>query len=167
MIKKKDFLTDFNDHGNAYASFVLIDVKLDDVIDALNELRPDGCFGSGAVKGRGTYFEGCKELPDELLSEITEKLGCKGFADIGSWYGDPYFIACENGYEYDNYTAVFTDNSPYPYDDTDEDECNEWDVFVTVTDNESGVEFFTGEGCISTDAKEMFEEIVNKHRKAA
>ncbi len=168
MLTEKEFLTEFNGHENAYASFILIDVKLNDVIDALNELRPNGCFGSGKVDEHSVYFEGCKELPDDLLPVITAKLHCRGFSDMGSWYGDPCFAACENGYDYDDYTAVFTDNSPYPYDaDTDEDDCDEWDVFVTVTDNRSGVEFFTGEGCISTDAKEMFEDIVSKHRKAA
>ncbi len=166
MVTKEEFLQEFNGHGNAYASFQVMNVSLDDLIGALNRLRPNGCFGSGKVDDKSIYFEGCKELPDELLPELTEELHCRGFADIGSWYGEPYFIACENGYEYDDYTAEFEEGFPSPYDPDsfeEENDCDEWDVFVTVTDNLTGATFNTGEGCVDTETKKMFEDIVSKH----
>ena len=75
MVTEKDFLTEFNGHGNAYSSYMVIDVELKDLIKVLNDIDPDMCVGSGQVSdnGRSIYFEICKELPD-LICEITEKL---------------------------------------------------------------------------------------------
>lgn len=175
MITKKEFLTEFNGHGNAYSSYMVIDVGLQDLIKALNEINPDMCVGSGVVSknGKSVYFEICKELPD-LIADITAKLHCKGFADIGGWYGSGYFAACYDGEEYDDYTADWMNDCPerhdydypdYDYDDEDNDADTdmEWDAFVVVTDNETGEVFYTGEGAVDYETMLMWEELVETH----
>ena len=175
MITENEFLTEFNGHGNAYSSYMVIDVELSDLIKALNEINPDMCVGSGKVSEtkRSIYFEVCKELPD-LISDITSRLHCKGFSDIGGWYGSGYFEASFDGEEYNDFTAEWTDDSPsrrdwdypnYDYDDedTDADEDMLWDAFVTITDNESNETFYTGEGAIDHETLEMWEDLVDTH----
>ena len=173
-MNKTDFLAAFDGHSNAYARFKVIDVKLDDLVTALNKLRPNGCFGSGQISDRGIYFEGCKESPDGLLSELTAELHCKGFADIDAWYGSPYFVAYKNGTEYNDYTASWGYGSPSPYmmympvvPDGNEDMCDEWAAFVIVKDNESSEIFYTGAGCVDTETKELFADIVKNHKEVA
>ncbi len=171
MITEKEFLSQFNGHGNAYSSYMIIDVKLVDLIKTLNDINPDMCVGSGQISKnkRSIYFEICKELPD-LIYDITGKLKCKGFADIGGWYGDGYMEASDCGKEYNDYTANWAnmdqpDRRDFDYEDPDEidDEDIEWDAFVDVTDNESGEIFHTGEGCISYESMKMWEKIVDTH----
>lgn len=162
MITKKEFLTEFNGHGNAYSSYMVIDVKLDDLINVLNEIDPDMHVGSGVVSdsGRSICFEICKQTPD-LISTITSKLHCKGFADIGAWYGAGYFTSSYDGGEYNDFTAKWRDNSPDRQDDDD----MEWDAFVVVTDNESQETFYTGEGACDKDTMEMWKNLVDTHRQ--
>ena len=168
MITKKEFLTEFNGHGNAYSSYMVIDVGLQDLIKALNEINPDMCVGSGVVSknGKSIYFEICKELPD-LIADITAKLHCKGFADIGGWYGSGYFAACYDGVEYDDFTAEWEDDNPYRRDDDctdcDDDDDTLWDAFVLITDNESGETFHTGEGAVDYESMLMWEDLVDNH----
>ena len=171
MITKEDFLQEFNGHGNAYSSFMVINIKIDDLIKALNDIDPNMTVGSGTVseteKGSSIYFEICKRTPD-LIYNITEKLKCKGFADIGGWYGDGYMVAANCGKDYDDYTAVWADeDQPCRRDyDVDKDLPDEeiyWDAFVEVTDKESGESFNTGEGCICYESMKYWRDIVEKH----
>lgn len=173
MITKEDFLTDFNGHGNAYSSYMVIDTNVDVLVKVLNDIDPDMCVGSGQISetGRSIYFEICKRLPD-LIHVITSKLNCKGFADICGWYGDGYMEASDCGLSYDDYTAEWA-NEDQPerrdYDHEDpgsiSDSEIEWDAFVDITDNGSGEIFHTGEGCISYDTMQMWKDIVEKHQK--
>ena len=175
MITEKEFLTEFNGHGNAYSSYMVIDVKLPDLINALNEIDPDMCVGSGVVSenGKSISFEICKCLPD-LIVDITAKLHCKGFADIGAWYGSGYFEASYDGGEFNDFTAEWEDDNPdrrdynypdYDYDDeeNDADVDMDWDAFVLITDNESGEIFHTGEGACSYEVMQQWEDLVDTH----
>lgn len=165
MITKSSFLKQFNGHGNAYSSYMVIDVKLEALIRVLNEIDPDMCVGSGQISdtGRSIYFEICKELP-ELMADISEKLHCKGFADIAGWYGDGHFEAYADGEEFNDFTAKWDDDQPIWLNKDAEDEESEWDAFVTVTDNQSGETFYTGEGAISYESALMWKELVETHQ---
>ena len=181
MITKQDFLTDFHGHGNAYSSYMVIDVKLDDLIAALNKLNPDMCVGSGRISetGRSIHFEICKESPD-FIGDITYELHCIGYADMGAWYGEAYFVAYKDGAEFDDFKAEWRDDCPerrdYDYgpdDEVDEDgeplseeeldQKMDWDAFVTITDNFSGEKFETGDGAISYDQLDKWKDLVNNH----
>ena len=165
MITKETFLKAFNGHGNAYSSYCVIGVTLDDLLKTLNELNSDMCVGSGQVEDKCIRFEICKESPD-LIFPITEKLHCKGFADIDGWDGYSYFTACQNGKKYDDFTAGWIDESPcrrdWDYDNANElgDEEIEWDAFILVVDNESNVEFYTGEGCVDYETLNRWKALV-------
>ncbi len=168
MITKEKFLTDFNGHGNAYSSYKVINASLNDLIDALNDIDADMCVGSGKIESNAIYFEICKELPD-LIQPITEKLHCVGFADIGDWYGSGYFVAYKDGKEYDDFTAAWDENCPerrdYDYENGESlsDEEVDWDAFVTVTDNPTGVTFQTGSGAVNYEIMSGWQELVNRH----
>ena len=168
MITKESFMEQFNGHYNAYSSYMVIDVKLDELVRVLNEINADMPVGSGQISktGRSIYFEACKEMPD-LMQNISEKLQCVGFADIGGWYGAGWFEAYENGKEYNDFTAKWEEDMPCRRDwDTDEDlsdEEIEWDAFVEITDNKTKETFYTGEGCIDYEALQMWKELVNTH----
>jgi hypothetical protein len=175
MVTEKDFLMEFNGHGNAYSSYMVIDVELKDLIKVLNDIDPDMCVGSGQVSdnGRSIYFEICKELPD-LICEITEKLHCRGYSDIGAWYGAGYFTASCNGEEFDDFSAEWEENMPdrrdwdytdYDYDNEENDADADmlWDAFVLITDNESGETFHTGEGACDHEQMEVWEDLVMNH----
>ena len=166
MITKSEFLTEFNGHSNAYASYVVShpNVTVDDVIDVLNEINPNMCVGSGVVNGMSISFEICKVTPD-LIYNITEKLcnkgftECRGFADMGSWYGDAYFIAVKDGDNTDEFYAEWTYDDQAAINGDDE----YFDAFITVTDL-NGVTFHTGEGAIDEERLKYWQGVVNKHQ---
>ena len=163
MITKNDFLQEFNGHYNAYSSYTVLMTNMDKLIDVLNEIDPDMVAGSGKADDKSISFEICKQMPN-LISDITEKLNCVGFADIGGWYGAGYFVATENGTEYNDFTAEWTDDSPLKRDDDDvPDEEADWDAFVTITDNKTGVIFYTGEGAVDYETMQMWENLINTH----
>ena len=163
MITKKEFLNDFGGHGNTYSSYKVLTNDLDAVIAALNEINPEMCVGSGVVEEGAIYFEICKEGPD-LIYDITAKLHCVGFADMGAWYGQGCFEAAKNGKEYDGFYAEWRDDCPYDRYEEGEDEQN-YDVFVTVVDRETKITFPTGEGAACTDALFYWTNLVNEHPK--
>lgn len=175
MILKEDFMTEFDGHCNAYSSYMVIGVKLKDLLKALNEINPELCVGSGRLGKNSISFEISGELPS-LINDITAKLHCKGFADIDSWYGAGYFEASYDGKEYNDYTAKWEDGSPerrdydYPDYDYDSEDSNpdvdmDWDAFVLITDNESGENFCTGEGAIDYEQLQYWTEVVKTHHK--
>ena len=165
MITRDDFFEEFNGHGNAYSSFMVIGVSVDDLLKALNKINPDMWVGSGYVSesGRAIYFEICKELP-ELMGEISAELQCVGFADIGAWYGEAFFFAYNCGEDYDDFTAEWQDHQPELVSDVNDEEWL-WNAFVTVTDNSSGETFFTGDGAIDYESLDKWRELVREHRK--
>ncbi len=157
MITKEEFLLEFGGHANWYSSFMVIDVTLDDLIRVLNEIDPDMCVGSGTVSdtGRSISFEICKE-DTSLIYDITRKLHCRGYSDIGGWFGEGYMEAAIDGDMSDDFKAEWTNDEP-------EKEGTAWDAFVTVTDNESGEIFYTGEGAVDYDIMLHWKEIVDNH----
>ncbi len=165
---EKEFMTEFNGHANAYSSYMVIDVELSELLKTLNNINPDMCVGSGVVSKRGISFEICKELPD-LIYQITKELNCKGFADIGGWYGAGYFLAAKDGEDYDDFSAYWTDGNPerrdweYPEPENISDEDVDWDVFLFVKDNGSGEIFYTGEGAVDYESMKMWKELVDSH----
>ena len=177
MITKDSFMNDFDGHGNAYSTYMVIGVSLKDLIGALNEINPDMCVGSGKIdkRHRAITFEICKESPD-LIYDITKKLNCQGYADEGAWYGTAYFMAAKNGKDFNDFKAEWRDGSPdrrdwenpdYDYDAefSNPDEDMLWDAFVLITDHQTGAKFYTGDGAIPYEDVDMWSELVNKHRK--
>ena len=174
MITKESFFAEFNGHSNAYSSYMLIGVTPEQVIDMLNARGYDWDVGSGEYDevNKTVSFEICKEGPDKIC-DFTADLHCSGFADMGSWYGEPDFCYAKNGVESDEYYAYWKDGqAPEPYSDSgaDEDALEDgeeveqlWDVDVIFVDPESGASYLFGEGALSTDIKERFEEMVNSH----
>jgi hypothetical protein len=174
MITKESFFTEFNGHSNAYSSYMLIGVTPEQVIDMLNARGYDWDVGSGEYDeaNKTVSFEICKEGPDKIC-DFTADLHCNGFADMGSWYGEPEFCYARNGVESDEYYAYWKDGqAPEPYSDSgaEEDALEDgeeveqlWDVDVIFVDPESGASYLFGEGALSTDIKERFEEMVNSH----
>lgn len=165
-IVRESFLQEFNGHSNAYASYCVIGVQLDDLLRALNKINSNMLVGSGVVSEKAITFEICKESP-ELIADITRELHCTGFADIDAWYGEGYFVAYKDGAEYDGFTAVWDDDCPRFRDEDAEEDAEEedalYDCFLTVTDIESGVEFSTGCGGVDSEQKAKWEAIVNSH----
>lgn len=167
MIRKEEFLKEFNGHCNSYSSFMVIDVEIDDLIRVLNEIDPDMCAGSGIISGRSISFEICKESPD-LIYDITRKLHCRGYSDIDGWYGDTYMEAAKDGEPFDDFKAEWTNGAPERRDwDTDDtnkpDEEIDWDSFVTITDNATGETFNTGGGAVDYKTMTYWKDIVDKH----
>lgn len=163
MITKKEFLNDFEGHGNAYSSYKVLTTDLNAVITVLNEINPEMNVGSGVVEEGAIYFEICKKSPD-LIYDITAKLHCVGFADMGAWYGQGCFEAAKNGNKYDGFYAEWRDDCPYDRYEEGENEQN-YDVFVTVVDRETKISFPTGEGAACTDALFYWTNLVNEHPK--
>ena len=186
MITEKDFFNDFDGHNDAYSTYMLIDVKPEDIINVLNEIDPDMCVGSGVISetARSVSFEICNKSP-EFIQKITEKLHCTGFADTGSWNDAPHFVAYKNGEEYNNFTAEWTDDGPskncydtfdeeydeeYETDETYEEFCKRipdedafWDIDILITDNETGETYHCGEGLLEYDDCLYFRDLVEKH----
>ena len=157
MITKATFLKPFGGHGNSYSSFTVVDVWLDDLIDALNAIDPEMIVGSGEIEEHCIRFEVCKTQPG-LIHDITAKLHCKGFADTGAWYGPGYFEASYDGAETDEFTAVWESGCPDHRADEDV-----WDAFVIVTDPDTGVIFSTGDGAVSAEDLAYWQDLVRKH----
>ena len=170
MITKAEFLKDCGGHDGGYSSYMVVDVSLDDLIDALNEINPDMRVGSGRVSetGRSIYFEICKETPD-LIGDITAMLHCRGFADMGAWYGEAYFTAYSDGEESDDFIAEWQEGFPERRDldhkNADElsDEDIEWDCYITVIDKVTGEKFETGDGAVSYDVMLKWRDMVENH----
>ena len=171
MVDKETFFKEFNGHGNYYSSYKLIDVDAKSVIKMLNEVyeEKDMAIGSGdesTEKGhRVVSFEICKELPDAICS-FTEVLNCRGFADIGAWFGEGYHVFSVNGEESDDYEAYWKGDSPYlreedGYEEDDEDAL--YDAFMYLIDKKTGIRFDTGDGAVDRDIVEGYQEEIYNH----
>ena len=154
----------------AYTRYMVTGVRLDDLLNALKEINPDMNTGEIKEEKNCISFEIGRKTP-ELMQTITEKLHCRGFADIGAWYGSAYFAAYDNGETYDGFTAGWTDGSPerreYDFINGEDipDEDITWDAFVTVTDKETGAVFYTGDGAVSHDEMLAWQEFINRHKE--
>ena len=161
-LTKEMFFAPFDGHGNAYSSYMLIGVTVDEVINMFNKtnlVEYAESIGSGKYDeaGGSVSFEICKETP-ALIYDMTGILNCKGFADMDTWYGTPCFLAADNSKDYDDFTAKWETDNPYEYEDD-----GIWDAFFSVTDKKSGAVFHTGFGAVDEETKEHMEEIVIQH----
>ncbi len=164
MTTLKEFMTEYNGHSNRYSSYMVVGkgITAQKVLDVLMKIDPDMAVGSGyecrTGKGYTTVsWEGCKESPD-LIYDVTEALKCRGYADTD--WNETYFVAAENGGDYDGYTACWEECNP----EYREEDC--WDAFMVVKDP-SGAVFNTGAGAVDTAQMIYYETIVKEHKMCA
>ncbi len=163
MITKEDFFTDFNGHNSKYSSFMLIGATAEQVINAVNKLlekytgRKETPVGSAYETEDPSVvcFEACKTDP-YFIYPLTRELHCKGFADTA--WDDYAFCSAEDGNDYHGFTADWEHGEPILREEGD---C--YDAFVTVTDNETGITFFTGAGAIDEETVDYYRTIVDEH----
>ena len=169
MITKEEFEMEFGGHGTAFSTFMLIDVTEDQVIDTLNAINnPEYLIGSGSViESEPEYgdhtavrFEISGALPD-FLHDLTKELHCRGFADMGSWYGDIWWeVSRDGGDDLSFVNACWEDGYPEPYIPWGDEE--KYDATFIIQDKESGISFVSGEGCVDKDTVDRIQTFINE-----
>ncbi len=154
----KSFFNKWEGHNNQYSSFLLIGVTADQVIKALQKICPAAIVGNGYEEDGNVRFEIADENPD-LIYKMTRRLNCRGYADTD--WEDVWFVASENGRNYDGYTAAWESGCPYKRDN-DEDLEDLYDAFVNITDP-SGAVFSTGAGAVNSEIKAYLSVLVDLH----
>ncbi len=155
MLTKDKFMQEFGGHASQYASFMLVDVSVSDVIRVLNEYDDGICAGSCVEDGRSITFEVCKVNPGNLLAFMTVKLHCIGYATEDWEIFD--FFAKKDGMPYEGFVARWDEGSPCDNED------GTFDAFFIVKDKVSGAEFFAGGGCLDKDTYLGYKTIVHTH----
>ena len=170
MITKESFLRDTHGHNCRYSTYMLIGQKItiEGVIDMLNHIDVNQLsyrepLGQAVANGkkvhgkdgyRAVTFTINKEMPT-LIYTFTSALECIGYADTD--WDQSYFIAAQDGSDFDDFTASWQDEFPYYR----EDDC--WDAYVEVVDNTTGMLFYTGSGACEEDVRDYYEDLVNPH----
>ena len=120
---------------------MIIGKTVDEVIAALNKVCPDACVGWGDVDEdnglTGTVSFEIEEDP-AIIYPLCRELQAIGYAGCDWEYS--CFQSSKNGEPNDWFTAAWDEGMPCP----SEDDKHLYDLFITVTDGETGAEFPTG-----------------------
>ena len=140
MITKNDFFSEPG-HNCTYSNCMIIGKTVDEVIAALNAVCPDVCVGWGDVnednfQNRTVSFE-IEEDP-AIIYPLCRELQAIGYADCDWEYS--CFWSSKNGYQNNSFTAAWNEGMPCPSADDE----SLYDLFITVTDGETGAKFPTG-----------------------
>lgn len=152
------FLTQVEEHGNWYSTFLLLNVTIEQVINAINALGlhdPSSFVSAGIVEGKHVWFQGMK-VGTQFIIDLTAFLHTIGYSDE-TWQSSSFF-ACKNGIAYDGYTARWDEDMP-----CNRGEDNLWDAFFTITDKETGAKFHTGCGATDWDTVKEYGDLINAH----
>lgn len=140
-----------------YAQLMLINVHASDVLSAINNNEKCALYAEDIANGQEHYENGVYYVtftifevrPDDAVTDFTRALGCTGYADASCDCG-ALFAAARNGEAYSDYSVRWDEGMPMTRDDAD----GYCDAFLTIVDPDTGIEFPTGEGCISFEEAE-------------
>ena len=155
-LTKDKFFEEFACFNNTYSTYLIMNKSTDEVINMLNDMgfNPDD-IGNGCETEHGVSFVICKGNP-EYIYDFTKRLNTRGYADTD--WDDTYTECAENGEWFDNFKAEWTDGHPHLMDD------EEWEnVFVTITDIETGERFYTGTGMGGDVTFRYYNNMINRH----
>lgn len=166
VITREDFFKDFVGATSQYSSYLILNTTVDDVIKSLSKLNinPSDIRGGFELDGN-VEFKIFGEWVD-IIEIISKDLKTTAFADTAWDYFD--FVAYKNGEKYNDYTTKWedADNGPRFRDEDgyeEDDKYATWDCHFSVTDNATGIIFYSGMGAADKEIKEQIEEIVNSH----
>lgn len=159
---RDDFFVETNGIWSSYTSVMLLGVTSGQVIDALEAIDPDMEVANGYEdEDKGVVgFDVFGLFPDDIIYDLTKALHCIGYADT-SWDAH-YITVAKNGDDYDDYTADWDTNGRGDVMHFDRGD-GYWDAFVVLTDNSTGVEFYTGAGAVDKEDEEYYANIVYSH----
>lgn len=149
--------------NHEYSDVVIIGAKVKSVIDEISK-EPDWSrtYYNFEVDEKGIVtFTAYRKFVDQVCNKF-RVLGPDVIVYASMHWDFDEFATVKGDKDNHDFVAKFINDTPREYDPEDED-SDEWDVDVEITDSSTGYTFCVGGGMCEPGEKEFYEKLVKEH----